>query len=521
MTANAAYRVFGLQEESLSRVFIWFWVIVPVAYYLPLLIPGHAVIEPDDLLNSELVYSRAIGALWRGDSSIADAFLAGSLPHAALSRLTQPLMILYAALPPLPAYIANDLIVRCIAAVGAYYLLRELNVPVAVRHVLAALFAVSIVNTTFGLTIAGLPAVSYLLAWRSGWKRLALILFIGWNTSLYLSGMFFLAAAPYFHRFVFQQPLDRKFVFGWIVYGLGLGLGNAALAWLALTSDMRWHREEWGIFDEFQFPFAWRALVALPLLPLFAIAAVIGLRDSRVRWAVAFGIFIIVWYQLTHLTFVQEQQRALEGPLAHIQLDRFYFLWPYTLIVVVGLAASHAGERPQLFLLAATFVGFLVAATPHQHLRQLARAAVGTGTGYPPFAEYYKFDWFRTSGLNSSTPVLSVGIDPMIAPMNGVPAIDGYFPLYPLAYKHRFREIIRNSLGPSGAQEEYDTWGNKIYTFHPDNQPELLNFCAARRMGAIYVLSSVPIQTDTLELVSSGPLRIYRIVQCGDRAPAS
>ena len=77
------------------------WAFAALIFYLPLLIPSLAVIEPDDLLNSELVYNRAIGALWRGDPSIAHAFLVGHVPILALSRLTQPLMALYALLPPL------------------------------------------------------------------------------------------------------------------------------------------------------------------------------------------------------------------------------------------------------------------------------------------------------------------------------------------------------------------------------------------------------------------------------------
>ena len=48
----------------------WAWAAGALLFYLPLLIPALAVIEPDDLLNSELVYNRAIGALWRGDPSI-------------------------------------------------------------------------------------------------------------------------------------------------------------------------------------------------------------------------------------------------------------------------------------------------------------------------------------------------------------------------------------------------------------------------------------------------------------------
>lgn len=166
----------------------WAWAVAALLFYLPLLIPALAVIEPDDLLDSELVYNHAIGALWRGDASIAHAFLVGHVPLLALSRLTQPLMALYALLPPLQAYVLNDFIVRAVAALGAYLLLRELGVRGALLHLAAALFAVSLTNTTYGLSIAGLPAALWLLSSNRPW-RLPLLALIAWNSSLYLSGI--------------------------------------------------------------------------------------------------------------------------------------------------------------------------------------------------------------------------------------------------------------------------------------------------------------------------------------------
>src|SRR5215218_2475896 len=233
-------------------------------FYLPLLVPSLAVIEPDDLLNSELVYNRAIGALWRGDASIAHAFLVGHVPILALSRLTQPLMALYALLPPLQAYVANDLIVRTVAAAGSYVLLRELGAPRLYRHLLSALFAVSLTNTTFGLSFAAMPAALWLIASSSRW-RIPLLVMIGWNSSLYLSGVFFVAAAPFVHNFVLRRPFDRRVVGGLLAYAAGLLLGNIGLISLVLSPHPLWHRSEWALFPPDP-PFPWK-YVARPLLP--------------------------------------------------------------------------------------------------------------------------------------------------------------------------------------------------------------------------------------------------------------
>ena len=68
------------------------WMLLALAYYVPLL--ALRVIVPNDVLDSELVYNVAVGALWRGDPSIVHAFLNGNVSALALERLTQPLMIL-------------------------------------------------------------------------------------------------------------------------------------------------------------------------------------------------------------------------------------------------------------------------------------------------------------------------------------------------------------------------------------------------------------------------------------------
>jgi hypothetical protein len=473
--------------SNLRGRFALAWAAGAFLFYLPILIPSLAVVEPDDLLDSELVYNHAIGALWRGDPSIAHAFLVGHVPVLALARLTQPLMALYALLPAYPAYVLTDVLVRGVAAIGAWLLLRDLGVERSFRHLLSALFAFSLTNSTYGLSIAGLPAALWLLA-RSGPWPIAGLIFIGWNSSIYLSGVFFLAAGPILHRFVLERPLDRRFAASWLGYAAGLLAGNAGLLWLAFAPHPLWHRAEWAPAPP-SWPFFWKS-VSRPLIPLFALAALLGWRDPRTRAAFAFGIFILAWYALAHIPFVQ-----LHVP-NRLQVDRFYFLWPLVLLGIVGVASIRARDWRRPLLAGATAIAFLVALTPHQHLRQLARDAVGHRGGYPPIDAYYHSDWFRSARLDG--PVVSVGLDPMAAPMNGVPSIDGYFQLYPLAYKHAFQRVHDDDL--------IRTWGNKLYAT-PDS-----DFCAGRRLGARYVVSPLDLNNPVLARVKAGELNAYRIL---------
>ncbi|MGN6057962.1 MAG: DUF6044 family protein [Sphingomicrobium sp.] len=461
-----------------------YWALAAIVFYLPLLVLR--VIEPDDLLNSELVYNRAIGSLWRGDPSISHDFLVGHVPVLSLSRLTQPLMVFYALLPPFPAYVLNDFVVRSVGAAGALLLLKDLEVRDVTRNVAATLFAFGLTNTTFGLSIAGLPLAAYLMTQRGRAAPLGLLL-IGWNSSLYLSGLFFLAASPLLHRFVLQRQLEAEYWRSWLAYAAGLLFGNVGLIWLTIMPHPLWQRAEWGIFPPV-WPFPYRYL-ALPLLPLFAGAAIIGWRSRQVRYVACFAAFAIAWYGINQLPWAQ-----LHRP-AGIQVDRFYMLWPLALLLIIGLADRAAAGAPANLLAVGTMLGCVAALAPQQHLRQIVRIITGSGGGYPSFGDYYHTAWYREAKLDG--PVLSIGIDPMSAPMNGVASIDGYFPLYPLEYKHAFQRVYNDALIAS--------WGSKLYA-----KPGA-NYCAARALGARYVVSSVPLTSSVLKKTVGGELSVYRI----------
>jgi hypothetical protein len=216
----------------------------------------------------------------------------------------------------------------------------------------------------------------------------------------------------------------------------------------------------------------------------------LAFRDRRGRAAIALALFIIAWYAIEHLPFIQSH---VPGKL---QIDRFYFLWPLVLVTLVGIASIHARGWPRSILIGATAIAILVALSPQQHLRQLVRDAVGHAGGYPPVDAYYHTAWFRSARLDG--PVVSVGLDPMAAPMNGVASIDGYFQLYPLAYKHAFQHVHNDEL--------ISSWGNKLYANRDSD------FCAARRLGARYVVSALKLNHPSLVLVRTGELNAYRIL---------
>ena len=121
------------------------------------------------------------------------------------------------------------------------------------------------------------------------------------------------------------------------------------------------------------------------------------------------------------------------------------------------------------------------------------------------FDNYYKFDdYLFIKNIVKNQRVMSVGLDPMIAVMNDIKVIDGYHNLYPLSYKFKFRKIIEKELEKNTVLKNYyDSWGSRVYAFYNNQNNIMLNFQAAKKIGADYVISKFPIENNELEKVCS------------------
>ena len=121
------------------------------------------------------------------------------------------------------------------------------------------------------------------------------------------------------------------------------------------------------------------------------------------------------------------------------------------------------------------------------------------------FDNYYKFDdYLFIKNIVKNQRGMSVGLDPMIAVMNDIKVIDGYHTLYPLSYKFKFRKIIEKELEKNTVLKNYyDSWGSRVYAFYNNQNNIMLNFQAAKKIGADYVISKFPIENNELEKVCS------------------
>ena len=130
---------------------------------------------------------------------------------------------------------------------------------------------------------------------------------------------------------------------------------------------------------------------------------------------------------------------------------------------------------------------------------------LGAGNDYKniyTFKGYYSYDDYKEiRAIVKNKRVLSIGLDPMVAVMNNIKTIDGYHTLYPLSYKSKFRKIIENELENNEKfQKYYDNWGSRVYAFVSNPNNILINYKAAKEIGADYVISKFNLSSDDLVL---------------------
>ena len=134
------------------------------------------------------------------------------------------------------------------------------------------------------------------------------------------------------------------------------------------------------------------------------------------------------------------------------------------------------------------------------------------------FDRYYRYEEY--SSIKKSVDggiTISIGIDPMIAAMNGIKVADGYYPLYSTEFKKKFEKIIIKELENNISWYNYfKNWGNRVYVFFEDEKNLMVDFNAAKELKISHVISSFEINNPILEkicspCINSGQLSLYRI----------
>ncbi len=99
---------FFIKKEEI-KIHLIFLFILSLFYLIPYFLVGQLILNPHDLLDSEIVYNHIIGRIYRGDIESINLFLAGEMKWYFLKGILRPLILLYAFFETEAAYWLTDI----------------------------------------------------------------------------------------------------------------------------------------------------------------------------------------------------------------------------------------------------------------------------------------------------------------------------------------------------------------------------------------------------------------------------
>lgn len=392
-------------------------------------------------------------------------------------------------------YVINKMIASCVGFIGMYLLLQRHILPQSqnqfVNIATSWLFAI-LPFWSFTSSVSALPLAFYaFLNIRSGDLRISnwlIILLFSIISSLILSGAFLIITFGLI--WLHDTYKDKKITLAFpaaLLTLVGAYLISHAPIIIATIQGVPSHRKEfnrpllslgesirefWSMFSSGQYHA--HSLHTLFLVPVLAAILIIppSLR-KKFTLILLFIVLTSLLYGFKDFHYVQLSLRQIQSRIP-LQFDRFHFLHPmlWYVLLAISLSAFVLKYRwGKVIVVGVVFIQFGYIMRNHEIIKNRR---------LPTFRQFYSQKIFDQVKKVIGIPVenynvVSIGMHPAIAQYNGFHTLDGYFPSYPLAYKHKFREVIEDELRRSPTQlSHFNNWGSRCYAFSVESR-KLLN----------------------------------------------
>lgn len=541
---------------------LFFLLLVGAKYTISFVLFGDFYAPVFDNLDSVIPYDAVAGRFWASgfDASVFDVFIGGNSQWFHYFQAVSPQTILYAIFDPRMAYLITEIAGLALSFVGAKLLFSLFDLGDAASRVLALVFAFSVSYSSYGLGLQGAPVIFWIALAHAppGRWKIAIVILIGLASSLAEHGFFvplaLLATMWIFGRWtnvIRAFWLSLLFLLASVATSLGLIIASigaepmhrvemisAAAAPTVLQAIAK------SLAHLVALDGAAHALVLPAIFAVFTLIAGLITRDAKIRKLTA---KVALFLFLAGLVGAYENQieALVPGPFQSIQFSRIRLYSALPLLILAGIIWKHARPRWARGVLAAGLSGYsamaflamsginpdnLKASVPAADMPKLLAELRNRKFEALFSAEFYarygiNFQSFRAAGETfphhfrkpqyacikqnlGPVRVMSVGLDPMIAPYHGIAAIDGYHNLYPLRYKWRFSKVIEDQLkvAPRGPDYFY-RWGSRLNTFVTSPDQFLLSLDAARDLGATAIISAfeLPMLGDPAAVCAQDP----------------
>ena len=527
-------------------------------YLLSLILFNSVVLYPHDNLEITTVYNNIISKIYRGDLNSFKLFLSGEFKWFYLDKVFYPINFFQIILSDKHYYFFVEILEK-IAAYFSFYLFSKSFSKNKQYSVLGAILYVSLVNLITNnenptIFLSFLPYIIYLIVIKKSiqLKHYVTIFFIGLNSSI-IYDLQSLDTALIFCFFYLKSHNKKNFFIISLLLFIGI-LISSIPSFLSILGEptnrlvMTKANLISAIANEFSRlvdNFMINDLIKLFLLPInlmkfLILGSIIYFKNKQIRFFLSFLLFI---YIAKIILSSSVSQIIFENFLIFLKGYNFsrisnftHFIYSTLLVLILSLTSNLRYKR--LLIISVIFssitlqIFFPVIEYSKEFFKQNLRekSLVEIKKSYKnkditnsinivlkknnynfkgfkvkpanSFDAYYKFDTYKKiKNITGNSKVASLGVNPMIAPMNDIYVIDGYHQIYPLSYKIKFRKIIKDELDQNQKLKKYyDDWGNRVYLFFSDRNNLLINFKEVKKIGAEFIISSFLIDNQNFKL---------------------
>ncbi|SFE82915.1 DUF6044 family protein [Alteribacillus iranensis] len=549
-----------------ERFYIFLSIVGIIIYCSPFLFLGEGVhVRLHDHLDSNVIWYKTLvetGTVFAPSHTEIQTMMNG-LPRGSLDTAFSLYVLLFSLFEPLTVLVLNEFLMRFIAFFGMFLFLKH-HVFKSDHSYILIVAGVSLAFALLpfwpfgGASIAGIPLALYaFLNIRnrcSSFKDWFIITFLPFYSSFVLSFIFFLGLMGV----VWLIDWFRTKRSNWQFF--------SSIAWMTMLFLLKQYRLVMGVlfgqgfvdhrvefsrghnsFSRTMELFGENYLTAhthsyshhdtlIVYVVLFALLLLAGLRIrewlrpsgqlitfTAVEKALPSLLIVAALFSFWYALWYWEGFRLLKDTIDitnTFNFGRFHLLNAAIWYIVFAISLSVIKKYiPRIsWLIAILIAGQLYVVFYENFEWKYSRS------DYPSYGEFYAEEQFKEIKDFIDRPpeeyrIVSIGMYPAVAHYNGMYSLDMYVTMYPLSYKHQFREIIEGELEKNESLKDYyNTWGSRVYVFADELGKEYLytkdknetienldfNTEAFKEMGGEYVLSAVEIENaeeNNLELL--------------------
>lgn len=417
------------------------------------------------LIDSENIFSKS--------SEIIEQPLSG-IPRIAFGSEFSITNLLHYLFDTPVAYVVNVLLIQLSGFIGMILFLRKKYA----RNSIFIIYSVALIFSQLpfwpnaGISLAGIPLLfyAYLIFGERKTLSLSIVILYILYSSFVLTGIFLICL---FWMFVFYKIATKtkykNLLIFTSIFTILYPLTEYRLIIFMLNPLFISHRSElvksifsvnksmsvFGkiLFTEYGHNVKKPFIISFTAIIVIFLANIKKLKIHKDVYKYCSIIVLLAFFSVAAKTEIGLSLSSIIKPLEMIQLQRFYWLLPplfYILFFLVLREIWKTKFKVLVFILLVIQFGLIF--QKNTNFKQFIKTEVlKKEAGVLSFNEFYSKDLYLEINDYIGKPqdsyrVVSVGLQPAVALYNGFYTLDGYFPNYPLNYKHKFFELIEPEL---------------------------------------------------------------------------